>query len=271
MPQLVTRAAILAAAVMLMSAPGLGLAETREDRADGDANSQANNPLANLRALNFQNFYIGEFTESNENGFQTIVRYARPFSIGDTTWLFRGSVPFRNFPTPPDGEKEFGLGDADAFAALLIDTGDPALSFGIGPQFTFPTATDEDLGSEKWSAGLTNVLFDGRSRVFQYGYLLTYQHSFAGEGSRDDFNVGALQPFAFYQLGEGWYLRSAPIWTYNFENDTYGVPVGAGVGKVITRGNTVLNFFVEPQVSVADDGPGFPEWQIFFSLNLQFR
>lgn len=271
MLQLVTRAAIFAAAVMLMSGLGLVFAQAQEDRAGEDASSQANNPLANLRALNFQNFYIGEFTESNENGFQTIVRYAQPFSIGDTNWLFRGSVPIKNFPTPPDGEKEFGLGDVDAFGALLIDTGNPAVSFGIGPQFTLPTATDDGLGSEKWSAGLTNVLFDGRSRILQYGYLLTYQHSFAGEGSRDDFNVGAFQPFAFYQLGEGWYLRAAPIWIFNFENDTYSVPVGAGVGKVITLGNTVFNFFVEPQVSVADDGPGFPEWQVFFSLNLQFR
>ncbi len=74
-----------------------------------------------------------------------------------------------------------------------------------------------------------------------------------------------------YQLGSGLYLRSAPIWVYNFENDNYSVPLGIGIGKVITKGNTVFNFFVEPQYSVLDDGPGQPEWQIYFALNMQFK
>ena len=57
---------------------------------------------------------------------------------------------------------------------------------------------------------------------------------------------------------------------YNFENDSYSIPVGLGFGQVIKQGNTVYNVFIEPQVSVADKGPGYPEWQIFMGLNLQF-
>lgn len=114
------------------------------------------------------------------------------------------------------------------------------------------------------------MLFNGTSKKFQYGYLITWQHSFAGEDNRADVNVGAIQPFAFYQLGGGLYLRAAPIWVYNFENDGYSVPLGVGVGKVLKKGKTVYNMFVEPQFSVADDGPGWPEWQIYFALNMQF-
>jgi len=28
---------------------------------------------------------------------------------------------------------------------------------------------------------------------------------------------------------------------------------------------------VEPQYSVADEGPGWAEWQIYFALNMQFK
>jgi hypothetical protein len=133
-----------------------------------------------------------------------------------------------------------------------------------------PTATEDALGSEKWQLGLANVLFDDRSPKFQYGYLLTYQASVAGDDDRSDVSLGAFQPFAFYQLDKGWYLRSAPIWTYDFENDNYSVPLGLGLGKVTRRGDTVYNFFVEPQFSLANDGPGQPETQVFFALNLQF-
>lgn len=134
---------------------------------------------------------------------------------------------------------------------------------------TAPTATEDVLGSEKWSAGLVNVLFDGSSTKFQYGYLLSWQHSFAGEDNRSDVNIAAFQPFAFYQLGRGTYLRAAPVWIYNIENDNYSV-LGGSIGQLIPKGKTVYNIFVEPQFSVAEDGAGQPEWQIFFALNLQF-
>ena len=90
------------------------------------------------------------------------------------------------------------------------------------------------------------MLFDRSSPRFQYGYLLTWQHSFAGNDDRDTVNVAALQPFGFYQLGGGTYLRSAPIWVYNLENDSYSVPLGIGIGQVVKKGKTVYNFFAEP-------------------------
>jgi hypothetical protein len=235
----------------------------------GDA-AQANNPLANMTAFNLQNYYIGDLTESDEDANQFWLRYAKPFSVGESLWLLRASLPVNSFPTAPFGNTETGLGDLNLFTAYLIDTGNPAVSFGFGPQLTVPTATKDSLGSEKWSAGLVNVLFNASSPKFQYGYLLSWQHSFAGDDDRSDVNVGAFQPFAFYQLGGGTYLRAAPIWVYNFENDNYSIPLGIGIGRIIKKGKTVYNFFVEPQFSVADSGPGQPNWQIFFALNLQF-
>ena len=234
------------------------------------ASAQANNPLANMTAFNLQNYYIGELTESGEDANQFWFRYAKPFSLGGSNWLLRASLPVNTFSTQPDGDKETSVGDLNLFTAYLIDTGNPAVSFGIGPQLTAPTAGKDELGSEQWSAGLVNVLFNATSPKFQYGYLATWQTKFAGEDDREDVNVGAFQPFAFYQLGDGHYLRAAPIWAYNFENDNYSVPLGIGYGKVIKKEKTVYNFFVEPQFSVADDGPGQPEWQIYFALNMQF-
>ena len=250
------------------------LVHCAEEKADAqkqdNAAAQANNPLANMTAFNLQNYYIGELTESDDSANQFWLRFAKPFSVAKMNWIMRASLPVNTFPTQPDGDKETGIGDFNVFAAYLIDTGNPAVSFGIGPQLTAPTACKDELGSEKWSAGFANVLFSASSAKFQYGYLLTWQASFAGDDDREDVNVGAFQPFAFYQLGKGLYLRSAPIWVYNFENDNYSVPLGIGIGQVIKREKTVFNVFVEPQFSVADKGPGQPEWQIFFGFNMQF-
>ena len=242
----------------------------QDDAAEsGDVAAQANNPLANMTAFNLHNYYIGKQTETGDDANQFFLRYATPFHLGGD-WLMRASLPINTFPVPPDGDKETGFGDLNVFAAYLFDTGNPAVSFGLGPQINAPTATKDSLGSEKWSAGLANVLFDARSSKFQYGYLLTWAASFAGGEDRADVNIGAFQPFGIYQLGKGRYLRSTGIWVYDFETDNYSVPVGIGFGRVIPKGKTVYNFFIEPQWSVADKGPGWPEWQVFVGFNMQF-
>jgi len=260
------------AALMILALCLAGILPAQSFAAEEDASAaaQANNPLANMTAFNLHNYYIGKQTESDETANQFWMRYAKPLSVGESKWLMRASLQINTFPTPPAGDKETGLGDLNVFAAYLIDVGNPAISFGIGPQINAPTATKDELGSEKWSGGFANVLFDARSAKFQYGYLLTWMASFAGEDTRNDINSAAFQPFAMLQLGKGRYLRSTGIWAYNFEDDTYSVPLGIGYGQVIKKGKTVYNIFIEPQWSVADKGPGWPEWQVFLGFNMQF-
>ena len=239
------------------------------NKVDSSALAQANNPLANMQAFNLHNYYIGELTGSSDSANQFWMRYARPVNLGGQ-WLMRASLPINSFPVPPNGDKETAIGDLNVFAAYLLDVGNPAISFGVGPQINAPTATKDELGSEKWSAGIANVLFDARSKQFQYGYLLTWMASFAGDSDRSDVNVGALQPFAMYQLGNGRYLRSTGIWVYDFEKDTYTIPLGIGIGQVIPKGKTIYNVFIEPQWSIDDKGAGWPEWQVFTGFNMQF-
>lgn len=238
--------------------------------AAGNAAAQANNPLANMKALNFQNYYIGELTESSEDANQFLVRYAQPVRFLEYDWLVRATLPVNTYPIKSDGGHDTGIGDFNIFAAALIETDDPAVSFGFGPQLTLPTASEDLLGSEQWSAGFANVYFNARSPRLQYGYLLTWQASFAGEDDRDDVNLGAWQPFVFYQLGGGHYLRSTGVWAYNLENDDYTIPLGLGYGRAIKKGNTVFNLFIEPQISVADEGAGWADWQVYVGFNMQF-
>jgi hypothetical protein len=247
------------------------VSHAQESSDPGDALAQANNPLANFTALNFHDYYIGELTDTDENANQVWARFAKPFTLGKTNWIMRASLPLNTYPVPPQFSHQTGIGDMNVFAAYLIDTGNPTLAFGIGPQITAPTASKDALGSDKWSAGLVNTLFNFASPVFQYGYLLSWQASFAGADDRDDVNIGGFQPFLFYQLGGGTYLRSSAVMTYNFENDRYSVPIGLGIGRVFQSEKVVFNLFVEPQLSITDKGAGWPKWQIFVGLNSQFK
>ncbi|CAH0282015.1 hypothetical protein [Roseomonas sp. CECT 9278] len=171
----------------------------------------------------------------------------------------------------PGGGHETGIGDRNIFAAYLFDTANPGVSFGIGPRLTAPTASDRALGSGQWSAGFANVLFVATSPAWQYGYLLTWQASIGGNDTRRPVHLGNFEPFLFRQLGEGWYLRSSAVWTYDFDSNAYAVPLGLGIGKVVHIGNTVARLFVEPQYSLLRQGPGQMEWGVLTGINVQFR
>lgn len=234
--------------------------------------AQANNPLADIRAFNIQNYYYGKFTgPSDKTGNQLVARYAQPVQLGNLNVLMRASLPFNSFPVGAGGQTVSSVGDFDVFAAVQIDTGNPAVSFAIGPQLVVPTATDSKVGSDQWQLGLANVYFNAESAKLQYGYLLTWRSGIGNTNGRSRANLGAFQPFVFYQMGDGYYTGGAPIWSYNFENENYSVPLGLRFGKVFRRGNTVFNFFAEPQYSVFSRGNGLPKWQVYFALNMQFR
>lgn len=243
-------------------------------RAEEDIQAQANNPLANITALNFQNLYTGSLSGLDVATNQFMVRYAQPFSAFGGRWVMRATMPVSTVPgdaaNPFASGYTIGLGDFNAFAAYLFDTGHPGISFGLGPQITAPTASHDLSGRQKWSAGFANVLFNASSSRIQWGYLLTWQASFAGKSGAADVNMGAFQPFVIYQLGKGWYLRSSGIWIYNFENNGYTMPVGFGLGKVIKTQAAIINVFFEPQYAVATRGIGQQEWNLFGGVNFQF-
>ncbi len=240
-----------------------------EGKAEGAA--QANNPLANMTALNFHNYYMPRLTDAPADAYMNTgwIRFAKPFVNGKL--LFRLSVPLATIATPGATANSVdainGLGDINAFVSYNFIS-KPTTTLGIGPLLAAPTATDNALGTEKWQGGLAFVAFIARSPVFQFGGLITWQASFAGNEDRSETNLMAIQPFYFWQLGKGTYLRGAPIWVFDLENDSYGIPMGVGIGKIIPVGNTMFNLFIEPQYTLLHKGTQ-PQLQIFSGINLQ--
>lgn len=263
------RAVIMAAVVLQVAAIAPVATAEEEMTAAQKAGAEANNPLANMVAFNIQNYYFPELSElDGQNANTSWLRYAQPMG----RWLFRGSLPISRVPTGI-GTTTSGLGDFNAFLAYNFDTGSPGTAFGIGPLISLPTATEDETGAGKYQAGFASVYFNGSSPQFQYGGLLTWQTDFAGDDDRADTSLMTLQPFYFWQLGKGLYLRGAPIMVFNLETNSYHVPVGLGVGKIVKSlsGTTVYNFFIEPQFTILDRGPGQPEFQLYMALNMQFK
>ena len=183
--------------VSFAASPGNAADPAKASGSSGDQAAQANNPLANLKTFNLHNYYISELSGTEESANQFWLRYAQPLSTPLGSWLIRASLPVSRLPVGEDSES--GLGDANAFAAYLFDTGNPRVSLGVGPLFGIPTATDDALGTDQWSAGLAAVLFNASHPTVQWGGLVTYQHKIGGSSRAPNVNLLAVQPFGIVQ------------------------------------------------------------------------
>jgi hypothetical protein len=257
-------AMVVAVSAILAGPSGFAEEPAAPTDAETKAMTQANNPLANMVAFNIQNYYYSALYGTDDSADTVWLRYVQPFG----RWLLRASLPISTVPVPSSPDPESGLGDFNAFMAYLLSDPSSSTQFGVGPLIAAPTATDDALGSDTWQVGAAAVYFNAESRRIQYGGLVTYQTSFAGDGS--DVSQAAFQPFYIFQLGKGTYLRGAPIWVYDLENSTYSMPIGLGIGQVIKNENIVYNLFIEPQWTFLHKGVGQPEFTVFMGINLQF-
>jgi hypothetical protein len=244
-----------------------GAALAQDKPSDETLLKQANNPLATFKAFNIHNYYAPDlYGLPDEKANTAWLRFVVP--IG--RWVTRFSLPLPTRPVPGDADPQSGLGDLNGFAAYLFNKPENPKQFGVGPLLVAPTATDDALGAGKWQAGAAAVYFDMSSPKIQWGGLVTLQASFAGDSDRSDTQALIAQPFMILQLGKGTYLRSAPIWTFDLENDVWNVPLGVGIGKVTKVNRTVFNIFIEPQWTILHDGIGQPAFQLFAGINMQF-
>jgi hypothetical protein len=166
---------------------------------------------------------------------------------------------------------DFGLGDIQ-FTAFLSPAEAGKTVWGIGPAIRFPTATDNSLGSEKWSAGPSAVVLrmDG---PWVYGALVQNIWSFAGDSDRDHVSEFLMQPFVNYNLSNGWYLTSSPILTSNWSADDYSdawtIPIGGGFGRIFRIGKQPVNVQIQSFYHAAKPSFG-ADWSMRFQFQLMF-
>lgn len=164
--------------------------------------------------------------------------FFRPFADGSAL-LLRTSLPvrFNEWPVRADG-----LGDVSIVPYYVPDT--TATTFvGYGGALILPTATDDTLGSGKWSAGPA-VIFAMTGQPLTWGGLLQHVWSFAGAADRVGVSATTVQPFLTWLLRDGWAATVSSETVYNRKAGTgtaWTVPLTVGVSKVVGVGGTFVN------------------------------
>ena len=217
---------------------------------------------------NVTDFNIGPFDRDRNTIIQ--VQPVIPFPLGQNWNLITrtiGALVYQPTVTQPS-QGTFGLNDINP--SFFLSPANPGkVIWGAGPTFLIPTASDDVLGTGKFSLGPAIIVLVQPGK-WTVGALVSNLFSVAGPSNRANVNIFTLQYFINYNLKKGYYLTSAPINSANWNAPTgniWLVPVGGGIGRIMRLGFQPVNFSVQAYGNVKrpDNFPS-PTWQLRFQI-----
>ena len=195
---------------------------------------QSQNPVGSLVSVPLQfNFNtggdLGDKTFLNVN-----VQPVIPFRVNDR-WnvIARAIVPIDSMPGEA-GTRFSGVGDIQ-LQLFVTPAIPPAIIWGLGAAFSFPTATVDPVQTGTWAAGPSLVLVK-ITRSFVLGGLVSQLWPLADAGDAPETNLLTVQPAVNFNFGHGWAIGFSPVITANWDapaGDRWTVPVGLGLTRTV--------------------------------------
>jgi hypothetical protein len=233
-----------------------------------DLAKQLQNPLADLVSVPFQNNFNGGgaagLGASYNLNFQPVI----PIEL-TRSWnlILRPIVPYYNVVLP-DGERSTGLGEI-VLETFFSPSAASSFIWGIGPAFSFPTATNDAVATGCFAAGpvIAAVLMEGPWVV---GALLTQLDAFARMGSAH-LDTTSLQVFLNYNLPQAWSIGTAPTFFVNWNQvgQQWTVPVGATIAKTFSIAKQPISLSFSYYANVVHPEGGSP-WLTRFVVTFMF-
>ena len=219
-------------------------AESEESKTAALAKA-AQNPVADLISFPLQNntnFGAGPYSRDQDVlNIQPVIplHLTKNWNLITRTIL---PIIWQPNASQPTGQGWYGLGDLNP--TLFLSPRNPGkLIWGLGPAMVFPTATADQLGQGKVSAGPGVVALTTPGH-WVIGALANNVWSFAGTGSRPPVNQFLLQYFINYNMKKGWYITLQPIITADWRassGNVWTVPFGGGLGRIMKIGFQPVN------------------------------
>ena len=228
---------------------------------------QAQNPLADIIKLPAETRFDFGYGHKDAVNWTTALQPSMVSGFSENWNLVnRMNIPFKYQPGRTEGEKDsFGMGDV-TYESYFTPSRLKRFRLGLGPTFQIPTATDNQIGTKKWSAGLAAAA-NGEISFLVTGVRANHLWSFAGKDSREDVNRTVLEYWLYANLGNGWWIGTSPVNIANWEADSeniWTVPVGGGFGKVL-NGRLPLNMKIEAY-SYAEIPDDLADWSLYLTL-----
>jgi hypothetical protein len=136
--------------------------------------------------------------------------------------------------------------------------------WGLGLDLAFPTASEDILGSGKYSAG-PSALYVYLGEKVKAGGLLQQYWSYGGDGDRGDVNLTNLQYLYYYSLNDTTSIGAGPNIIVNWEaksDDRWTVPIGLGINRTFQFGKVPVRVGVEFHYNVIRPDSVGADWDL---------
>lgn len=243
-------------------------AQSEEEAANEELAKKAQNPIANMISVPFQNNTSYGIGPDNRTANVLNVQPVIPIGLGDKWNLItRTIIPIVTVPDFSSTEKSNITGLGDINLSLFFAPKESKVIWGIGPILALPTATDPALGAQEFGIGPSIVVVQMKGK-WVYGATVNQTWSVAS----NEVSKLLIQYFINYNLPNRWYLSSAPIVTANWNAESgnqWVIPFGGTVGKIFRLGKLPINAQAGGFYNaVKPDGAA--DWQTRFQLQLLF-
>ena len=188
------------------------------------------------------------------------------YGRGDDEWriVSRPTINFFGHQATPRGEvdrfrRDTGLSDTLLPLPLAL----PKRIAGrwllaLGPDFSFPTATNDNFGKQQWTAGVTGV-FGYMAENWMAGVYPQYYWGFADQGRDDDVrqaSFGNMFYWFWYNVTDTFQVGFSP--TINYDNQAqdgnrWNIPVGMGMAKMTKIGGRPWRIEVAAEYSAVNE------------------
>ncbi len=248
------------------------IASTAHADSDEELAKKLANPVAALISVPFQ--YNTDSDIGSAKGNKTVlnIQPVYPFEMNkDWNIISRTIVPLASQQdVAGNSGDQSGLGDVTQ--SLFFSPKQPTaggMTWGVGPVFLLPTATETQLGSKKWGLGPTGVALVQKG-PWTYGGLANHIWSVGGDKNRADISSTFLQPFLSYITpAKTTYLINTES-TYNWKTKQWSIPVNAGVNQLFKVGNTPMQVGAQLRYHLHSPDSGPHGWGLRFVYTLLF-
>ena len=260
-------------------AAGSALAQSVPTRTE-TLEQEFTDPLTTLPQVFFKDAWspatYGVHVQTNTALLRAIIPRIPPNSLLPFVQLIRPTFSLVTVPSSRGGSRT-ELGDTNLFdlAVLPWPSNETGLKFGVGPTFTFPTATSASAGQGAWQAGPAIAAAYLGIPWFLSGFLLQNPISFAYTNPhRPPQNTLQFQPVLLLHLIRGWYLRSADAtWALGWRRGyPTTIPLSLGLGRVMVRpGLPPINFYIAGQwMAYKQFAPVAPQTSVVFGITVAY-
>ena len=200
------------------------------------------NPVASLISVPLQSNFDFRMGAGNGWRYTLNVQPVIPVKLSPNwNMISRTIIPIihQGSVTAP-GVGQSGLGDITQSLFFSPNKSEPFI-WAVGPVFLVPTATNANLGTQKFGIGPT-VLVLKQQHGWTVGILANHIWSVAGKSSRAAVNSTFLQPFVSYSTKDGWTYAINTESTYDWNGHTWAVPINPLVSKLVRFGTQPVSF-----------------------------